>query len=532
MLTDETAELKLPYQGINLNGGFVDSHKVDRDLIILVTGRITIAGQVKAFVQNFILTKGSNDGLEDVFYLRSDMMRVLNAKPIGSLAPADLQEEVPSQAVVTHAAVPAPVPIASAPPTASDNHHSHSQPVNSSSSTNTTTSHKSVVSANKPDSLSGNTTVSQQQKEHTTTTHGTHGTHISSATSSTSATVTGSTNSSSSTLEVTSSHHQQRQPHSQNEAAHSSSPAVSAVPVAPVQPAQPPPPPEKMTWASKAKAAPGPVQPQPVSKALVVTGQKSKSVVTGPKSEGGSGPSTALTNKPDRRNDRSALAGGDANKGESSASRAPAAIADGANNNGKNSSSTTGAKGGEFNKDIDMTGARTVFVKGTTPFTQRIVIIDAFKKFGEVVHFNDKHSVDKAFVHVHFATPEECQRAVAAKRVLVPQRDGPNGPLPSVSLLVSAAKPSTGIDGFSSVDADEQRRPSAPQVGGAGASSRAAGGETSSGGNRRRGEEKEGGGVGQREGGGGGQKGGSNSRRGGGGGGGGASANGSGVTSK
>ena len=110
------------------------------------------------------------------------------------------------------------------------------------------------------------------------------------------------------------------------------------------------------------------------------------------------------------------------------------------------------------------------------------MIIDAFKKFGEVVHFNDKHSVDKAFVHVHFATPEECQRAVAAKRVLVPQRDGPNGPLPSVSLLVSAAKPSTGIDGFSSVDADEQRRPSAPQVGGAGASSRAAGGETSSGG--------------------------------------------------
>jgi len=90
---------------------------------------------------------------------------------------------------------------------------------------------------------------------------------------------------------------------------------------------------------------------------------------------------------------------------------------------------------------MDTTGARTIFVKGTTPFMAREDILAAFGQFGKVVHFNDKFFSDKGFVHVHFATEEECQKAIAAKRVSVSQRAASNGePRPSVSLLMNATR--------------------------------------------------------------------------------------------
>jgi len=94
---------------------------------------------------------------------------------------------------------------------------------------------------------------------------------------------------------------------------------------------------------------------------------------------------------------------------------------------------------------MDTTGARTIFVKGTTPFMAREDILGAFAQFGKIVHFNDKHYGDKGFVHVHFATQEECQKAIAAKRVSVAQnKAAPGGePRPQVSLLINAARTAT-----------------------------------------------------------------------------------------
>jgi hypothetical protein len=96
------------------------------------------------------------------------------------------------------------------------------------------------------------------------------------------------------------------------------------------------------------------------------------------------------------------------------------------------------------NPSMDTTGNRTIFVKGTTAFMAREDILGAFAQFGKIVHFNDKHYGDKGFVHVHFSTVEECQKALAAKRVTVPQRPLSTGePRMALSLLINAARTAT-----------------------------------------------------------------------------------------
>ena len=88
-----------------------------------------------------------------------------------------------------------------------------------------------------------------------------------------------------------------------------------------------------------------------------------------------------------------------------------------------------------------MTGERTVFAKGTTAYMAREDILGAFAQFGAVAYFNDRHFADKGFVHVHYATVEACQLALAAKRIAVPQRPLPSGePRAAAIVLISATR--------------------------------------------------------------------------------------------
>ncbi len=76
---------------------------------------------------------------------------------------------------------------------------------------------------------------------------------------------------------------------------------------------------------------------------------------------------------------------------------------------------------------FDAVGDRTVFIRGTFGVT-RDEIVAALRPLGDVAHINDKH-LDRGFGHVHFATQEQCARALAAARVAVPTRMAPSGEL-------------------------------------------------------------------------------------------------------